>query len=267
MIYLFPLVRSLLTLLSLLLEASLSALASILSKPSALPSQRGWSDTPPKGNAIVISSQNNHQISSSIALSLASPCPPSSSSSSFNLSAAASKLSPRHQPYTCIVLLSDPNHLPTLVAEWAEAKARIERQELERRKSLQRTPSTWFLSHHHRRRRQTYPDPDPITSPSSPSTSPIAPEDHLHHHHHHQPDSTVAEEEADQAKEKFFGGRGSSPSSMISSGSVAASPSIKKKRSRTVSWGTWSAPDLVGYGRDMLKGWTVGQINSPGIGS
>lgn len=41
----------------------------------------------------------------------------------------------------------------------------------------------------------------------------------------------------------------------------------KKKRRRSISWGGWTAPDIVGIGRDMVKGLRVGQSQRRGMGS
>lgn len=50
---------------------------------------------------------------------------------------------------------------------------------------------------------------------------------------------------------------------------LSSAPKKPKKRSRrrSISWGGWTAPDIVGFGRDMVKGLKIGQSGRRGMGS
>lgn len=204
--------------------------------------QRAWWD-PKKGSAIVVWAAGDLDLSHSLSLALASVRSRSGTSRT------------GRPPYTVIVLMPESsNRLATLIGAWAKRKAEIAARPTsvmqghttdrraeddrvgvnEQRSALSRVCETLGLS-----------NLLPLSAFGADGGAGSMP-------------GKVHQDDDDSSSKDAQSGQ-SSPSRQ--------SPGRSSGKRRRLSLGGWSAHDVVGYGRDMLKGLRIGQMDSAGVGA
>ena len=180
-----------------------------------------------KGSAVVVWAPGDQTISQALALSLAS------------IHARPGSKRAGRPPYTVIVIVPSASHgLASLISSWATRKANVEggKYAVRGRKQV----ASWdFFGLGRLSLRVGSPESHTGEGPRA--------------------DETNASDEAfDTDQQTPTSGEGRHSSS---------SPSTTPGKRRRLSFGYWSAPDVVGYGMDMLKGLSIGEDRSQGIGA
>jgi hypothetical protein len=225
------------TFASFLLERCLSPLHSTLQtfltslgKPNEgeQSTARAWWDTS-KGSAVVVWAPGDQNISQALSLSLAS------------IRARSRSIRAGRPPYTVIVILpSTPRSLSSLISAWATRKAKLESDGKDVSRG-RRNGSSWCIPG--------------LGNLSFRLGSPDSNKGDLFLENETDSDEVIVEEKHQKGQSDDRSPSGSRPST----------PRMGKRR--RLSFGGWSAPDLVGYGMDMLKGLRIGLNESPGIGA
>ena len=198
---------------------------------------RAWWDSD-KASAVVIYAPHNDAVARYVALRLSSGSP-----SSFALKDVGPTARNPRAPYTCFVLHGDPEQFSITVAQWAAKKARIEKA------LLKQTNGGKPASSH------SSPPSSPTSSAPAYDAESTRDESVAAPSH---PDSPAATGSTFQAR-RSDGGRDETPRA---NRTRPRPPPIRigaglRRRSR--SWSSWAAPELIGYGVDMLKGWMPGR--------
>ncbi|PWN35826.1 uncharacterized protein FA14DRAFT_160818 [Meira miltonrushii] len=209
-------------------QALIDSLGITTDTPTIISTNRAWWD-PQKGSAIVVWAGGEQDIAQQLSLALASV------RQRKNLNSFERWRKVGYAPYTVIVLMPEnSNHLPALIGAWAKRKAEVANS---------------------------------INSPKDDKTKHTFSNDS----EYSQKGSTVA-----STLETFGLGRiaslfGLSDDQPIElqedESEVYDKQSPSRSSKRRLSIGGWTASDVVGYGRDMLKGLRIGETEQTGIGA
>ena len=229
---------------SYLLERGLSHLYSIYysffdsigfttDTPTITTSNRAWWD-PQKGSAIVIWAGGEQEIAQQLSLALASV------RQRKNLNGLERWRKVGYAPYTVIVLMPEnPNHLPALIGAWAKKKAEVANT----------------ITHKDKKAKAVFTDEENEESNSMEETK----------------SSTISSVLQTFGLGKIAKLFGHSEQTLIElpgdDSDSNATPSTSPNSKRRLSFGGWTASDVVGYGRDMLKGLRIGEMEQTGIGA